>query len=193
MRFSNHPNPFGSTTQIEIYSKAGTVDQNPQGTSGWELMCSSEVQGKGFGQRTDIPEGDCKSVEVDMNEFRTFYVTMVDVNDMVVAQGSKSDGLNNGDLTLRPGSAVTYFDTQRFNGYVFDGGIRYNVITESSGGGNGCRDQTGNVYIHESVGERSCSWLKDNIARFGFACNLVVPAFHCAATCGICGTSELLL
>lgn len=174
---------------MEIYSKTGQAKDSPQGSGGWKEMCKTQVQGQGFKSTTVIPSKDCDPVEINNNQFQTFYITLVCIGDMVVARANATTGTENADLMIRPGSAVTYFDKLRYDGFVFDGGVRYNIIMTTSG----CKDNTNNnVFIHELVGERSCAWLDANMDRFGFACNLAVPAFHCPVTCGLCGAAQVL-
>jgi hypothetical protein len=172
--------------EVEVYSKAGQAKDSPQGSGGWTEMCKSRVQGQGLKSTTVIPSQDCDPVEINGNQFQTFYITVVGIGDMVVARTNVTTGTENSDLLIRPGAAVTYFDTVRYDNYVFDGGVRYSLINTTTTN-NACKDDTKtNVYIHELVGERSCAWLAENMNRFRFACTLAVPAFHCPVACGLC-------
>jgi hypothetical protein len=116
--------------QVEIYSKTGQVKDNPRGSGGWRQMCKSTVQGQGFKATTVIPSRDCDPVEINVNRFQTFYLSLVGADDMVVARANATTGIENDDLLIRPAgsAAVTYFDTARFDKFVFDGGVRYSVL-----------------------------------------------------------------
>jgi hypothetical protein len=114
--------------QVEVYSKIGQVKDHPQGSGGWRQMCKSTVQGQGFNSTTVIPSQDCDPVEIGANRFRTFYVTLVGMDDMVVARANVTAGIENNDLMLRAGAAVSYFDTARYDNFVFDGGVRYSLV-----------------------------------------------------------------
>ena len=47
-----------------------------------------------------------------------------------------------------------------------------------------CLDKDEAVYMDITVGEKKCSWLADNMNRYGYVCDRSEVAFHCPATCG---------
>jgi hypothetical protein len=51
----------------------------------------------------------------------------------------------------------------------------------------GCSDDaTGTVFIDSDVGEKSCEWIGQNMARYNYLCQFLDIAFTCKATCSAC-------
>ncbi|KAL7556188.1 hypothetical protein ACA910_015306 [Epithemia clementina (nom. ined.)] len=94
---------------------------------------------------------------------------------------------SNEDIEIFPGLAVEHFDGRKFEGYGFDGNVRYHRRILPT-----CAEDTsgkGLVTMDNLFGERSCDWLRENCARFGYLCNFVGASQFCPPTCERNGTS----
>jgi len=181
--FDVHMN-FGKSYHIQVYARGGSLSAP---TDNWTLMCNvTDVVGARYGSATSLPKDSCSPVAVAQNEFQTFYVTAVDEPDMVL-QKVESDGIGavfeGPDLSINSGVAVTYLNAGSYQGYSFDGKIRYTVTTETPAA---CEDKIGTVTMDDIVGARTCSWLTRNIDRFRYVCSFTEPSLHCPVTCGVC-------
>jgi hypothetical protein len=130
---------------------------------------------------------DCVPTKVNKGEFQTFYITLSDKPNLVMAYtGGLSSGAVYEDQFIRinSGSAVSYLDSASFDGFNFNGQVRYSLIDQTAS--PTCTDMDGNVLMDEGVGERSCSWLGENLERFGYVCSFAIPSLHCPNTCNIC-------
>jgi hypothetical protein len=148
----------------------------------WKVLCDATVTSSGYGAFATIPEADCAPLKMASKSFHTFYVTLVEEKNLVMtnAEGQNDRALiDNSDLKVTSGFAVTYLDSGSFDGYSFNGAVHYTLPSQ-------CRDQSGTVHLDDIVGERTCFWLANNFDRFAYTCAFAGPAVHCPVTCNIC-------
>lgn len=172
-----HLNNVGNY-QIKVFSRSGQLGTASTGI--WTSVCSGSVESRGYGATTAIPEKFCSPLEVKSGQWITLYVTTVEKNDLVMTRGVEhgTSLINNADILVRSGTAITFNNQGTYKRYAFNGAIHYTVDPE-------CLDATGLVLVDDIVGERTCSWLASNRARFGFACNFLASV-HCPVACDVC-------
>lgn len=160
---------------IEVFYSAKELDKvEPED---WQLLCTDSVVGLGYGKPVSV--GQCLPLSLSAGETVSLYVTVVDDSPMVM-RDDRDDAkavVENGDLSMGRGAAVTYKDEARFGGYSFNGNIVYTV----------CEDRGGAVEMDWIAGRRSCGWLRGNWDRFSYVCEFAPVAEHCPVSCGFCG------
>jgi hypothetical protein len=171
---------------IQVLSRPGKVSKE---TGGWTEICKTTVTSPGRGELTEIPSSACTPVEIAATSSQTFYITLGGgAPELVLADevGVVDKAIiNNADLRLGSGFAVTYFDQDYFEGFSLNGGIHY-TVTSTQQQPITCNDKTGTVAMDDTVGNRNCAWLAQNFDRFEFVCQFAVPSLHCPDTCGVC-------
>jgi len=179
--FDIHLNSEGSY-QVQVFARAGQLGLNNDNNESfsWITICNELVVSKGYGVTTIIPESACTPFEQKKGQWTTFYVTTVHKNDLVTTRGigNGTNLVDNDDIRVRSGTAVTYKNGASYNKFAFNGAIHYTLAPA-------CRDATGLVFVDDTVGERTCSWLAENRARYNFVCEFLVSV-SCPVTCGIC-------
>lgn len=71
--------------------------------------------------------------------------------------------------------------------YTFGVVATFVVPDTTKGGPMTCQDSDSETFlVDDSVGEKACSWLADNLDRFDFLCRFTDIAFACPRTCDIC-------
>lgn len=161
---------FGSSTLlVEVWTRAPAGD--------WKQMCKSQVTSLGRFQTVPLPEKDCTPVGLAADSVLEIYITIASSKDLIMIANANW-ALETDDFTLSNGAAVSHFDGSRSNGYGFDGSVRYK---------RDCSDNsTTAVRISDWAGDRTCSWLAQNINRMGFTCEFTSVVLHCPETCGFC-------
>lgn len=174
---------------IQVLTRPGKATKQ---TGGWTEICATTATSPGRGELTEIPSSACTPVEIAATSSQTFYITLgggapelVLTDEVGVVDKAIID---NDDLRIGSGFAVTYFDLDYFEGFSFNGGIHYTVTITSTTHPQPitCNDKTGTVVMDDTLGSRTCAWLARNLNRFDFVCQFVVPSLHCPETCGVC-------
>jgi hypothetical protein len=165
--------------QIKVFVRSGELAS--QSDSSWNEICTATVESKGYGTATPIPESSCESFDLPRNSFLSVYVTTVEQANLVMT-GSTAIGtalINNADLKLRSGVAVTYPNAGSYDNYAFNGAIHYTVAGQ-------CQDNSGTVFVDDTVGDRTCAWLADNLDRYAFTCKFATVSVLCPVVCDVC-------
>jgi subtilisin family serine protease len=178
---------------VQVLTRPGKASK---ATGGWTVICETTVTSPGRGELTEIPSSVCTPVEIAATSSQTFYITLGGgAPELILTDEAgvvDKAIINNGDLRVGSGFAVTYFDLDYFEGFSLNGSIRYTVTTSTQVQPEPipCNDKSGMVAMDDTVGRRTCAWLSDNFDRFDFVCQFAVPSLHCPDTCGVC--SQLL-
>ena len=175
--------------RVQVFTHPGKTTAT---TEEWRLVCDSVIEASGLLKTSTLPDSDCVPVKVDQRTNQTFYVTVIDLPSMIMTVGPMTNEpfYDDGIISIHQGFAVSYLNAGSFPGYNFNGGVRYSLANSKSTS-TACNDRPGTVFIDDSVGQRSCIWLKDNFARFKHVCAYAAPALHCPLTCDICGLTVL--
>jgi hypothetical protein len=172
---------------VQILTRPGKVSAQ---TGGWTEICQAQVSSSGRRELTAVPADTCEPVTIAVNESHTFYVTLSGgAAELILTDEEGSTGkttVDSNDLSVGSGYAVTFFDQDSFEGFAFNGVIRYTVSSELAPQPGVCRDRSGTAVIDNVVGERSCAWLAANLGRFDYVCDMLVPSLFCPETCNIC-------
>jgi hypothetical protein len=172
---------------VQVLTRSGRASKE---TGGWTIICDTTVTSPGRGELTEIPSSACTPVKIEASSSQTFYITLGGgAPELVLADEAgvvDKAIINNGDLRIGSGFAVTYFDLDYFEGFSLDGGIHYTVTTSTQVQPIPCNDKVGTVGMDDTVSRRTCAWLAENWDRFDFVCQFAVPSLHCPQTCGVC-------
>lgn len=183
--FNIHLNSQGAYT-AEVYYHTGSLTS----TGSWTKMCQKTFlasETSSFGTLTHIPESACTSLRVNAGAMISFYVTLNGDPQMVLRNDNGISGIsliNNQDMLVTSGRAVTYMNAASYDGYSFNGAILYSVYQTVAV----CQDQSGTVHMDEIAGSRGCIWLANNLNRFHYLCEQTTPSSHCPKTCGLCSS-----
>jgi hypothetical protein len=170
---------------VSVYTKQGMYVGSEQHPNEWTLIASTTVQGQGFGNPTHIPAMSFNQVDLSEGDVQSFYVSTGDSKSIILSGGSQAPELrlhdtfiDNSDLMLLTGKAVTGSFGGSYLPYAWNGGLYYSVEV-------GCVDGVDSIAV-ENVGDKSCEWLSNNQARFGYLCNRIQVAMACPVTCNFC-------
>jgi len=173
------------SVDVAVYTKQGMyavgLDQVPEA---WTLVAETTVQGQGFGNPTTIPASAFDEVKIKQGDVQAFYVTTGDSKSIILSGGSQVTlqlhdmWAENSDIALLTGEAVTGKFGGSYSPYAWNGRLHYSVELD-------CVDGSGTIIV-ENVGDKSCDWLSQNQARFGFLCERIQVATACPVTCNAC-------
>jgi hypothetical protein len=184
--FDIHIGTPGQST-VQVLTRPGKALKE---TGGWTVICETTVTSPGQGELTEIPPSACTPIKIAATSSQTFYITLGGgAPDLILQDEAGLVGkaiINNDDLRLGSGFAVTYFDLDYFEGFSLNGGIRYTVTSTTQVPPITCNDKIGTVAMDDTVGRRTCAWLVENWDRYDFVCQFAVPSLHCPDTCGVC-------
>ena len=79
-RFDIHLNRVGSY-QIKVMVRSGQLNSS---NNNWSTICSGTVESEGFGEITSIPASACTPLPLESGQWRTFYITTLAENDLVM-------------------------------------------------------------------------------------------------------------
>jgi hypothetical protein len=165
--------------RVQVSVRRGARD-SPEDDS-WTQLFDADVMASG---KTGIEGPTFEAFEMEKGMFYTFYLTVVGNPDMVMTSHDGENGavvLDTDDILIRSGVAVTYQDQATYDGYSFNGSMRY-ILPDAPT----CSDSAGSIEIVEAGGAKSCDWLSKNMDRFRYVCSFAELATFCPKTCGFC-------
>lgn len=185
---------------VEIYTMPGRISDisNMKESNGWEMVCTTTVQGQGMGKPTVIPSDVFRPIRISEGEYHSFYITLTSADLTLIRNPQPSSAslapvFENDDLSIGRGVAVSYLHGKTLPNYSWDGRFRYEI---SKGDDDdyfyddttldNCQDRNGDVLMNNFIGSRSCAWLASHFERLSHICSYTEPAVHCPRTCGLC-------
>ena len=168
--------------------KISIQQTEPDSDDLWTLLLDADIESTGFGTKTSTENNHFEPFKLRRGNRYTVLVTSPESPELILTrlESKRLDAiLETNDVVIQPGLAVTTGYSSVYEGFSFNGSLRYSLIEEQ-----GCSDSVGMLFISERVGARSCAWLSENAGRFGYACRFADVAAFCPSTCNSCSAVD---